>query len=88
MPRLTQKQHEEIYDLKGKASASNLAKHYGVSLTTIYNIWKGLPPRTYREALHKIRLQLEMTRGLRMSTPVFNMWVNINRILNESLGEY
>lgn len=88
MPRLTQEQHEEIYDLKGKASAHELATGYSVSLTTIYNIWKGIPPRTYKQALHRIRMQLEMTRGLRMSTPVFNMWGNISRILAEVLGEY
>ena len=87
MPKLTQEQHEEIYDQKGKVPGYKLAEKYKVSPTTIYNILKGMPPKAHREALYRIRLQLEKGRGLEMSLPVFEMWTNIYNIVNDALGD-
>ena len=85
MPRLTQTQIDEIYSQRGKKHAYTLAEKYKVSPTTIYNVWKGQAPKTYKDALHKIRKEIEKVRGHPVDDPLFQMWARISHILDEVL---
>lgn len=87
MVRLTQREHTEIYAQKGKEKARALAEKYKVSQTTIYNIWKGVAPETYKEALIRIRTKVEKRRGLTMSTDMSTMWGSILQIIGEALKD-
>lgn len=87
MPHLTQQQREQIYDLKGKTKAYKVANTFDVSPTTIYNIWKGTSPISYRRALRRIESSLNRLRGYSMTDPVLDEWAIMYKIVTEALTE-
>lgn len=85
--KLTETQRLEIYNLKGIKSAYKVAPLYNVTHTTIYNIWKGQSPTSYKHALYKVKVELEKTRGFAMSNILYQMWTNIHKIITDILGD-
>ena len=83
--KLTNKQRQEIYDLKGTVSGYKVAEKYNVSHTAIYNIWGRKKPTNHPEALKQIRRALERTRGVAMNDQIYEMWISISAILDDAL---
>jgi len=83
--KLNHYQRQEIYHLKGKISAYKLAERFNVSHTTIYNIWGKQSPKSCQDALRRIRVALERTRGVEMNHIVYEMWITISAILDDAM---